>query len=49
LPAPAGESAVGSAIAAVGKSTNNQWFLVESAAADLKSPEASGGDDTDRK
>jgi len=28
---------------------NNQWFLVGTAAADLKSPEAPGGDDTDRK
>jgi len=26
----------------------NQWFLVGSAAADLKSPEASGGDDTEK-
>jgi len=31
------------------KSTNNQWFLVGSAAAELKSPEASDRDDTARK
>jgi len=28
--------------------TNNQWFLVGAAAAALKSPEASGGDETEK-
>ena len=37
-----------SQLAAVGKSTNNKWFLVGLAAADLKLPEASGSDDTDK-
>jgi hypothetical protein len=48
LPVPAGESAGGDVLVAAGKLTNNQWFLVGSAAADLKSPEASGGDDTEK-
>jgi len=51
FPVPAGEKTAAAAIdgCEYPKKTTNKWFLVGPAAAGLKSPEASGGDDTDKR
>jgi hypothetical protein len=48
LPASAGESLAVAQLLPLANQTTNKWFLVGLAAADLKSPEASGGDDTEK-